>query len=100
MPNTVARKEVKFCQVSNIFPTCDSVRSNEAEVPRLRVPECGIALTLTDKPLAQKWDRELSTKVKDLLQPIFTISPTELDVSVSAQPAVKVIESPVLQIKP
>lgn len=38
------------------------------------------------------------TKVKDLLLPIFTILTTELDVSVSAQLAVKVIESPVLQI--
>jgi hypothetical protein len=57
------------------------------------VSECGIALTLTDKPLAQKWT---FTKVKDNLQPIFTISTTELDVSVSAQGAVKVIESPVL----
>jgi hypothetical protein len=84
---------VKLCQVSNKFPTCDSARSSEAEEPRLRVSKCGIALTLTDKPLAQM---RTFTKVKDNLQPIFTTSTTELDVSVSAQRAVKVIESPVL----
>jgi hypothetical protein len=39
------------------------------------------------------------TKAKDLGQPIFTTSTTELDVSVSAQLAVKAIESPVLQIE-
>lgn len=74
-------------------------RSSEAEIPRLLVSQYGIALTLTDKPLAQKSDRELSQKSRIFHIDIFTISTTELDVSVSAQPAVKVIESPVLQIK-
>jgi hypothetical protein len=75
---------------------------SEAEVPRLGASETvRIGNSTNPKRQAtrtlQRSDHELSEKCKIFKLTIFSTSTSELDVSVSAQLAVKLIESPVLK---